>query len=243
MKIMKRAFLVGSLLLANSLSATPVPLQNASFESPTGNSPNGLFDSPDGAIGAWSYTRSGVLPQTLTNVAFVPSLLATDGSNVADLSFVVAAVGGLSLYQDTGVSWLPDTIYTLTFDADQLSTVSLLSGASVSLMGGALPVASLSDASLLGLLDGAGVLNEVSFSFLTGSVAPTGNLGVRFTIGGIADVLGAGLVVDNVRLDATPNPVPEPSTAFLAGLAALQLFKRRRGRWSSNSGSLWLCQA
>jgi len=228
MKTMTRALFVASFMLANTVSAASITLQNSSFESPVGDSPNGLFDAPDGNIGAWSYSRSGLLAPTLTDVSFASSALATDGSNVAALSFLVGAVGGITLYQDTGVSWLPDTTYTLTFDADQISTVSLLSEASVSLFGGATPIATLNSGSLLSLLDGTGGLNQISLQFATSSIAPTGTLGVQFAVGGVAEVLGAGLVIDNVALDATPTPTPEPGSALLASFASIWLIVSRR---------------
>ncbi len=209
-----------------SLSAEPVPVSNHSFEVPTGSAPNGLFDPADGSIGAWSYTRTGVLPATLTDVTFGSWGAASDGSNAAQLTFLVGALATVSLFQDTGVTFAPNSIYTLTFDVDQVSPVALLSGGSASIFAGGTEVATLSGGSLLDLLDGSGPMHTFSLQYITGETAPVGNIGIGFTAGGVLEVLGSGLVVDNVRLDVTP--VPEPSGALLIAAAGIWVLAARR---------------
>ncbi len=183
------------------------------------------------------------MPATLTNVAFGSWGNASDGSNAAQLTFLVGVAATVStqltflvgvaatvsIFQDTEVAFLPDSIYTLTFDADQASALSLLSGASASIFAGVTPVATLSGASLLTLLDGSGPMHSFSLQYTTGASAPAGNIGIGFSAGGLAEVAGAGIVVDNVRLDVTP--VPEPGSAALVALvgSCFLLARRRNG--------------
>ncbi len=218
-----------SVALLNSTSfAVPITVADFSFETP-GNSPNGLIP-PNGSLGAWQYERTGLLPATLTDVVFGPSALATDGSNVASLTFLVGALAQVSIYQDIGVPFQANSIYTLTFDMDQNSLANLLSNASASIYSDNTAVATYSGNNLLSLLDGTGPLETVTLQFVTDGTIPTGSLGIGFQIGGGLNVeaLGSGLIIDNVRLDV--SPVPEPGTAFLMAMTGcwLHCFLRRR---------------
>jgi len=203
-----QCFIVAVIALTGTVAfATPIAISNPSFENPTGSAPNGVGDPPNGSIGAWNYTRTGVLASTLTDVTFGPSALATDGTNVATMNFLVGVLANETLSQDLGVPLLPNSVYTLRFDADQASIVSLLTNASAAITAGGVPVASLNNAALLGLLNGAGPLHPVTLHFTTGAVAPSGNLGIAFQIGGVVQALGSGLVLDNVRMDVAPAPI------------------------------------
>lgn len=220
-----------SLILPSAATAAPITINNFSFET-GGSAPNGVLDPGSGTLAGWDYTRTGVLPATLTDVSFGSSALATNGTNVAELQFLAGVLAGVSLFQDTGVSFLPNSIYTLSFDIDQRSVANLLNGASASIFEGSNVVASVSGGSLLTLLDGSGPLQPVSFQYTTGAVAPSGNVGIGFSAGGVAEVLGAGLIIDNVRLDVVP--VPEPGTALMIAMAGgwLHIISRRRRRFA-----------
>jgi hypothetical protein len=207
--------------------ADSIAISNFSFESPQGDSPNSLISPPNGSIGDWQYTRTGlVTPQLATDVVFGSWGTATDGSNTAQLTFLAGAVAEVSIFQDLGTPFLSNSIYTLTFDAGQASVLSLLNGASASLFAGNTAVATLSSGSLISLLDLNGSLTGFSLAFATGDSAPLGSIGVGFSAGGVAELLGAGLVIDNVQL--TVAPVPEPGTAFLIGLSGFLLQRNRR---------------
>jgi hypothetical protein len=96
---------------------------------------------------------------------------------------------------------------------------------------GGIAQSTLSGGAFLSLLNGAGPLDPVALQLTTGGSAPSGNLGIKFEVGGVAEVLGAGLLLDNVRMDVTP--VPEPSNAGFAILGGFPLlfsrgFSRRR---------------
>ncbi len=221
------ALLAAAVLPVNLLLADPVFVSNFSFESPTGSSPNGLFDPANGSIGDWQYQRSSLLlPATSVDVTFGSWGAATDGSNAAQLTFLTGVLGTVSIFQDLGTTFLANSIYTLSFDADQYSAVALLSGASAALYAGATPVASLSGSSLLGILDGTGAMHSFTLQYTTGESVPAGNIGVGFSAGGVAELLGSGIVIDNVRLDVTP--VPEPGGVLLLGLGVSQLLLTRR---------------
>jgi hypothetical protein len=206
--------------------ATPIAVADFSFETNNGNASNSILAAPGGAFGPWDYTRSGVVvPATLSDVVIGANPLATDGTDAATLSFLLGVVGTVSLSQDLGVSALADSIYTLTFDVDQLSLLNLLTAARASITVDGVAVSSLSNGSLLGLLNGTGGLDTVSFQYTTGGSVPTGNLGVEFEISNVVSV-GSGIVLDNIRMDVVP--VPEPTSALLVGLAGLRLMLRRR---------------
>ncbi len=221
-------FAVVFVVSATSVKADPVPISNASFESPSGSAPNGLFDPANGSIGAWEYTRTGALPATLTDVTFGSWGNATDGSNAATLTFLAGVAAEVSIYQNLGTSFLSNSLYTLSFDAGQASVLSLLSGASASIYANSAPVATLSGSSLVSLLDLNGNLTGFTLNFTTGETVPSGDIGIGFSAGGVAEVIGSGLVIDNVRLNV--SPVPEPGTAMLIGLTGMWLLTNRRRR-------------
>ncbi len=230
MKVHKHLILsVLAMASLGTAAAAPVTVADYSFESTTGSSPNGLLDNPDGTLGGWQYFRTGVLAPTLTDVNFVSNPgLATDGNNVAQIGFLAGVLASGTLFQDLNTSYLANSIYTLTFDTDQVSLLTALNGASANLYAGNSIVASLGGNTLLSLLDGTTDLETVSFQFTTGAVAPVGDIGVGFSIGGVAEVAGSGLIIDNVRLDVVP--VPEPGSALMIAMAGgwLHLVRRRR---------------
>ncbi len=197
--------------------ASPIAVSNFSFESPSGSALNGPLDPANGSIGLWNYQRTGATPATLTDVTFGQSALATDGTNIATLTFLVGASASLTLNQDLGVTLLPNSIYTLRVDADQIISAPLLTSARISITAGGAAQQSLMDNSLLSMLDGTGPLNTITLTLTTGATPPSGDLGVEFQIGGVAQTLGAGLELDNVRMDV--SAVPEPSSLSL-GIAA-----------------------
>jgi len=67
----------------------------------------------------------------------------------------------------------------------------------------------------------ANTFQDFTYTFVTGAVAPAGNVGIRLGATG-----GRGLF-DNVRLDAS---VPEPSSLGLLGLTTLGIGAIRRRR-------------
>lgn len=207
----------------------PIALSNFSFESPSGSAPNGVLDPANGSIGGWQYSRTGLLAATLTDVTFGSWGTASEGSNAATLTFLLGVAAEVSLFQSTSDLFQPNTLYTLTFDAGQASLLSLLTGASASIYSNSTPVATLSGASLISLLDLSGQLSTFSLAFETGAVAPAGNIGLGFSAGGLAQVAGSGLVIDNVQMTAVP--IPEPSSALLIGSTGLWLLFNRRRRF------------
>jgi len=225
-----RFLLLATLLATFSavLKGETIAISNFSFEDPSGSAPNGLLDPANGSLGDWQYTRTGLAAATLTDVTFGSWGAATDGSNTAQLTFLVGAVADVSIFQNLGAPFLSHSIYTLTFDAGQASILSLLSGASASIFANTTPVATLSGGSFVSLLDLNGNLTGFSLEFETGEVAPLGNIGVGFSAGGLAQLAGSGLVIDNVQM--TVAPVPEPGPALLIGLSGFWLMLNRRCR-------------
>ena len=236
MKTNDSLLLLSTLLLAFGFQTgvraqgTPITIFNPSFEAVTASAPNGVLSPAGGILGGWTYDRTGVLPATLTDVTFGPSSLATEGSNAANLFFLAGVAAEVSIFQDLGQSYLPSTVYTLTFDASQYSLLSVLTDAEVSLYAGGTQVATLGGSGLLGLLDPGGAPSTVTLEYTTGVSAPLGNIGIEFSAGGLAEVAGSGFVIDNVQLTAAP--VPEPGAALLIGAAGMT-FMLRRSRFSS----------
>lgn len=214
------------MIQADVIHAAPISIANFSFET-TGSAGNDLiFDSPDGTLNSWEFTRTGLVPQTLSDITFGSSGFATDGSSVAQLEFLVGALGTVSIFQNTGVSFLANSIYTLSFDIDQRSLVNLLSNGSASIFDGSSAVATLGGSSLLTLLDGSGPLQPVTLEYITGAVAPSGQIGIGFTAGGGVEAINSGFIIDNVRLDVVP--VPEPGTVMMIALGGIWFHLRRR---------------
>ncbi len=212
-------FLIVTLVtLAGAVAqAAPIAVSNPSFESPSGSVLNGLLDPPNTNIGLWSVFRTGVLPQTLMDVSFEASDRATHGTNVAKMDFLVGAIASTTLSQTLAMEMQPKSVYTLTFDAGQVSGLNLLTGASASIIAGPTPVASMAGTELLAHLSSVGPLSPVSITFITGDTAPAGPLGVSFGMGGLVQALGAGMLVDNVRMDVVPALAPTVVSRKLHG--------------------------
>lgn len=71
---------------------------------------NGVLDPANRSISLWSYTRSGVLAATLTDVISGTSGSATDWTHVAGMTFLVGALGALDLSQDLGVTLASNSV-------------------------------------------------------------------------------------------------------------------------------------
>jgi hypothetical protein len=130
------------------------------------------------------------------------------------------------LAQDLGIPFQSNTRYTLTFlvgdraggPAEGTTQYGLKSSAAFAVDLGT-PVSVDNEA----LPDGT-FSTGPAYTFVTGPVAPVGNVVVFFR--GLDDGTGNRAVVDLARLDATA--IPEPAAAGLVGLAAVATLGRRR---------------
>jgi len=203
-------FTHGSPVSSQSAATGNIPVADPSFESPTSTTVNGpfLLGTKNGTIGSWNYSISTLLGLGGASISFGSggSVAPVDGSQVAKLQEpgLAGVISTVDLYQTvSGVTLAPNTTYTLMFDmAGPSNLIQLLSNVSASITVGGSKVASLSNWSLLSLLNGPNTMTPVELSFTTGATVPTGALGVDFSMTNLANVGTAILYLDEVRLEA-----------------------------------------
>jgi len=160
------------------------------------------------------------------------SAVSWPGNSFTELSADVLVTGGTgprhagqsqndTMNQDLGVTFLPLTTYTLTVAIGNRVSVNDPTGtARFGLTsGGTIELGTFTTAVSL-----ANTFQDFTYTFNTGAVAPTGNVGIRL---GVQPTVGRGLF-DNVRLDA--SPIPEPSTGLCALIGASLVLAHRRRR-------------
>ena len=225
----KTLVIVAGLFAGVPLSrATPVTVPNFSFEGITTgvSSPNGLSIATNtGPIGSWSAYAAGLAGLNSSIAANTTSFFGApagaDGSYIARITLPVGVGASAGLNQVLTATFLPNSIYTLSFQLDGGTSVSLLAGSSLALDNNTTPVASLSGANLVSLLDGNGDFQTISLTYQTGNSPPSGNIGVEFDAASVAGV-GGTIYFDNFQLGVAPTP--EPSTAALVSLGSLLFF-------------------
>jgi hypothetical protein len=194
---------------------------------------NAGFESDALAVGGWSDAPpSGWAdPAGASNGNFLENItgFASDGFN--HLGFDQTTDGGVGMvYQDLSTAWAPNTTYTLTVGVGNRSgwgagtgRFGFGSSSDAAPSPGVLntPSVFFSDVNTALAAPVTGTFADLTISFSTGAVAPAGN--IRLSVQRISDG-GPRLHIDNVRLDA----IPEPSTAAALALAAGLLLRRRR---------------
>ncbi len=203
-----------------------VPIQNASFEttSPLNAPCAGTGCAYNyGPIPGWSTTGAGSFAPGSNSLYF--SLPLPDGS-------IVAFTNGGSISQIlTGVSLLPNSIYTLSVDVGRRFdvvaanySISLTDGSNVFCTSGG------SNGSV-----SAGTFADVTLTCATGASAPAGFLGIELT----GD--GRQIDFDNVQLNVSTVSTPEPSALALTSVGLLVgclLFMRsRRNQYLQSASS------
>jgi len=205
-------------LLASGAWGDSVSIQNPSFEVA-----NTLDQSAGCNTGSTACFNNGPVPgwTTLTGGfgSFAPNssffnLPLPDGS-------IVAFTNGGTLAQTlTGISFLPNSVYTLSVDVGRRLdhgganySLNLLDGSNVFCTSG-----SSSNASIT-----AGTFQDITLTCATGATVPGGFLGIE-----LAGIGGVQVDFDNVHLDVTASTVstPEPSALALTfvGLLVSGLF-------------------
>ena len=173
---------------------------------------NQSFENPGGGAGTYAAATSWV------------------GSSFTEISTEVPLSGGhLARYngqndnttgsQDLRVGFLANSVYLLTISIGDRATNFLSGTVSFGLTAGGTNQGAFTQVTRAQVADNT--FQDFTYTLTTGAVAPTGNVGIKFS----ADTTGRG-VFDNVRLDA--SAIPEPSTALCAVIGGLALLRRRR---------------
>ena len=197
-----------------------IAIQNASFETtkplldPCAGPGTCAFNF--GPIPGWSITgNTGSFEPSSTFL----SLPLPDGN-------IVAFTNGGSISQTlTGISLLPNSIYTLSVDVGRRFDVAVGAASySISLDDGSnvfCTTGTTSNGSIA-----AGTFLDVVLTCATGATVPSGFLGINLT------GFGRQMDFDNVQLNVTSAAVPEPSSLvlLLTGLGVLGLLFARSQR-------------
>jgi hypothetical protein len=239
------------------------PVATVTYTSPaSGNGLETLVLDDQGSTtqsaGIWSLTAQGgsnvsllgtVLDQTGAQVALTGTSLQFNRSNgpsgsilgmlgtSGNLQYAWAATASL-----TGFNYQPNTQYTLNFHVDGSSgLLQDLSGVTPTFQaefvdGSGTPLTVNNGTTALNLAGvlGAGITSgDVSMTFNTGNVVPSGPIGIEFTGSAMVNSAASTQINNNMAtvsgmtLDA--QPVPEPAGASLVMACGLcVLFRRRR---------------
>jgi len=170
--------IVGGLIsISNVQAQTPISIPDNSFEGitaivsgPTNFLGAGVAGTNTGSIGAWSASAGASLAGLNSSVASgttntVGGPQPPDGLFDVRISLPVGAGASTSLRQTLTTAFLANSVYNLSVLIDPGTSLSLLSGSSLSLESGTTPVTSLSGASLVSLLNPNGQFCPKSRSF------------------------------------------------------------------------------
>lgn len=217
-----------SLAMTGVAQAASVTIVNPGFEA-AGLAAGGWSDN---APTGWSD------PQGNDNTNFIEVISGFASEGTHHLGFDGNEFG--MVYQDLGVAWAPNTTYTLTVGVGNRSGTGAGTGrfglgtsldpvAPATNLGGNGPYFLHSPSVFFADLDTStvaptgGTFADAIFTYTTGAVAPAGNVRIS-----VQEISGTRIHIDNFRLDATP--VPEPTVAGTAFLAAFGLTMLRRRR-------------
>jgi len=209
----------GLVLAVAPLCAFTIPVANFSFENPALASGAFTLAVPSWVVGGSEATFRPTIPGQANAIP--------DGLNVLALG---NAGGAGTATQDTGVSLVANTIYTLSLDVLQRADFAL-SNYTISLFAGATLLASTSTP----VTPTAGNFLLASLVYTSPALPASGTLSIQLAASGNASSTAfvAGQAdFDNVSLTGvTPNGgTPEPSALVLGGLGLLPMFFLRRRR-------------
>lgn len=202
-----------------------ITIPDFSFESFTTNiSATGFLSSKSGTIGNWNAQTAGILSGTASIISGTAASFglpsAPDGSYVTKMTLPGSVGATTDLSQGLAVSFLPSSVYTLSFSVNPLSDATLLANTTLNLKAGGITVAS---SVLTGLT--ANIFQTFTLTYTTGVTPPIGSIGIDLNsfslIGG-----GGSFYADNFALKVVP--VPEPKTYALLAFGLLALVTRWR---------------
>lgn len=201
-------------------AAGEIAIVDMSFAQSTGQLSNPLFNPPmSGTIGGWQVERTAAvkLGATVPRIGVMQSNSATDGTNLAYVTFPLSVIGTAQFSQTLGSALRPDTAYKLRVDVGTAALALLLSDTQIKVYAGGTLVASSADPQLLSLLDLGNDTKEYCINFETGDSPPAGNIRIELYSQSVLGLLSA-VAFDNVRLETQPSePYRLTSTGEFGG--------------------------
>jgi hypothetical protein len=234
-------------LAGNATASTLIFSSNFTDPNNAGTVGGGLLTPSASGVninqGPWTGTYNGIF-----GVLAPPSLTISTTGGVTGGSATVDGIAGINVgilvnnsgwFQvDTGINYLANTSYSLMVNITSTGLIGNLSalateGVGIGLTAGGNTLVGTSNdpGALVALSILSSNVDQLTYQFVTGAVAPSGQIGIRL-FDAPSGLLTANLLKDitfsNVALSTDPaSSVPEPSTMALAGLSILGLAARQ----------------
>ena len=171
-----------------------------------------LIGVTSGNIGTWSAAFTNLLTvggqMASSNAAASGWLTPPNGcTNELNISLPASVAASAGISETLTNQLLPNSVYTLTVDLSQQSSVNLIGGCTLSLFAvGSTNLASVGGAVLTNLLNSSTGYLPVSLTYKTPNTVPTNAVGISLAASGLAGI-GGNIFVDDFQLSVNPIQV------------------------------------
>lgn len=217
------AFVLASSVIAILLStkAADITVPSGSFSGITTNiNVPFLLGTGGGSIGAWTGQISSLLSANGSircgSATSLGGPAPLQGNYETDVHLPLGLATSASIAQVLTNAWLPNSTYTLSVGLAEVDAANLLSSGTLALQVGTTNVATLSGATLLGLLNDPTNMQSVALVYKTGNTVPTNGVGISLSLASTLSV-GGDVYVNDFQLSVVPTQVALKSWVTMQG--------------------------